>query len=699
MQDNPKPIYRHLPLLFVLLNLIMVPLVYTPWTLDPSLTGRFIVWSLVLLVFAIYVYIKRDQLLAHAPPINNLVVRLYLFYLLFAGVSIFFAINKSEAIVEWFKLFVVFAFIMLGVIILSRHKDFSGLITKFLIVFVFIHALIGLIQFYLVISEVDYNHQISYLINGVSAHRNLYSQILLLGLPFSLYGLIKFKGFWKILGILSSLSAFMLIIVLLTKTVWIAFLLAAVSTILLFINYYDHFKANKKHILRLVIGVVSTVLIVGAVFIFYSKLDSWETLSKQTLWLRNYKFGSSLERVDLWQKSMEMYRDNVFTGVGQGNWRIALPKYGTDGLRSEGGQIFFNRPHNDFFGVLAEIGILGFLFYAAIFVGLLNLFFKITKSKASREDKIFSLFVFSSYLSFLIISMLSFPKERAEHNILLGLIFIIVILLNNKIKRKKDAGSKRFAKILLLGIIVILGANIYINIERYRAEYYLKLALIDREKGNWDGVLENTSKGASYFYTLDNTSIPVTWYKASAYFNNGNIETAFQYFEKALSYHPFNLHVLNNLATCYEIKGNHEKAIELYNATLKISSRFEDALLNLIVVYYNMQQTDVAFDVLEKVDIKSEHPKFDRTLQVLIKSRVETIQNKIEDEDLKVTVERISNDDNWFKKVYQHARENTVHFDEQIVKESIYVMRVMDSTINSNRADYLQEKYVNKRFW
>jgi tetratricopeptide (TPR) repeat protein len=700
MTETSKNKFKHLSLIYIIVNVILVPLVYTPWTLDPSLSGRFFIWSLVLLAFAIFILIKRDFLISKTSALNHLIIKLYFGYLLFSGISVLFATNLSEALVEWFKLFHVFSFIVMGLILFGRKKNFYQQITKVVIAFVSIHTLIGLIQFIVVIFEVSaYNHQVSYLINGVSAHRNLYSQLLVIGIPFCLYGFLYMKGLWKYLGLFSAIFALVLIIVLLTKTVWIAFLIGAVSTILLFINYYSHFYTTRRSLFKLLAGFMVTVVLVAATFLFYSKIDSWETLGKQSLWLRNYKFGSSLERVDLWEKSLEMYRDYIFTGVGQGNWRIVLPKYGTDGLRSEGGQIFFNRPHNDFVGVLSEIGVFGFIIYLSLFVIIFNNFFRIIKGESSHDFKIFSLFLFGSFVSFFIISVLSFPKERAEHNLLMGVIFILSILISPTNKQRIKKVSTQYQTWLLVALAAILFVNAIINLQRYRSEYYLKLAFVDRDRGNWNGVLENTAKADNFFYTLDNTSVPVSWYEASALFNNGNIEDAFFAFGKAFEYHPYNLHVLNNLATCYEIRGDHENAIKLYNATLEISSRFEDALLNLIIVYYNLQQTDVAFDVLEKVDLQSMHPKFDRTLSVLIKSRVEAIQNKIDDEDLKVTVDRISNDDKWFKMVYTHARENMVNLDEQIVWESIFVMRVMDSTINSNRADYLKEKYIDNKFW
>ena len=57
--------------------------------------------------------------------------------------------------------------------------------------------------------------------------------------------------------------------------------------------------------------------------------------------------------------------------------------------------------------------------------------------------------------------------------------------------------------------------------------------------------------------------------------------------QKAHLFSPYHLHTLNNLATCFELKGQRDEAIKYYLKALDISPKFEDASVNLAAIYFN----------------------------------------------------------------------------------------------------------------
>ena len=101
-----------------------------------------------------------------------------------------------------------------------------------------------------------------------------------------------------------------------------------------------------------------------------------------------------------------------------------------------------------------------------------------------------------------------------------------------------------------------------------------------------------------HLYDIDNTTTPLMWYYGLAYFNKGDIVAALNYFKKAYSVNPYHVHVINNLATCYGYKGSYVKAKELYEECLLISPRFEEAALNLSLIYSYEERNEEALDIL-----------------------------------------------------------------------------------------------------
>ena len=94
-----------------------------------------------------------------------------------------------------------------------------------------------------------------------------------------------------------------------------------------------------------------------------------------------------------------------------------------------------------------------------------------------------------------------------------------------------------------------------------------------------------------------------------------NISQAHEDFKKAHKAHPYHIHVLNNLATCYEMEGNHNEAIYYYKKALEIFPQFEDALINLGATYYNSGRYEEAYETLVRCNQNTQNPKLEEYLK------------------------------------------------------------------------------------
>jgi tetratricopeptide (TPR) repeat protein len=381
------------------------------------------------------------------------------------------------------------------------------------------------------------------------------------------------------------------------------------------------------------------------------------------------------------------------TGVGTGNWKIILPAYGNDGLRSEEGQIFFTRPHNDFIGVLAENGVIGFVAYSLFFLLLVYYAVKAVRKVHQRDDRLFSVFLFAGLIIYFVISMLGFPRERVEHNIFLGIFALSAILLHREGKEVKPEPKQLFNAFIIIGFLLLL-AGATASFARYNGEVNLKKAMIARSEGDWQNVIHWASKAEGKFYTIDNTTIPVSWYSGLAYYNLGQTEMAFREFRRALQYHPYNLHVLNNLGSCYAISGNSSEARKLYRQAIGISSRFEDAKLNLTAVLYNESQFDSAMQVFLTIPQDCNHPAYNQTRTALLNLRFRELLTNVEEPELLATIRRIQKDPVWSESVFRNAIDNQEDFGDRIIRESVYVLYEMDQVIPENVARELEKKYL-----
>ena len=146
-----------------------------------------------------------------------------------------------------------------------------------------------------------------------------------------------------------------------------------------------------------------------------------------------------------------------------------------------------------------------------------------------------------------------------------------------------------------------------------------------RKASVWPMVISEIDKGYSIFATVDPMSTPLKWYRGEANFLMNNIPQALEDFKQAYKAHPYHIHVLNNLGSCYEIGGDHDKAVFYYKKALKIFPEFEEALINLGATYYNSGRYEEAYETLSRCDTNTQNPRLRQYLDI-VKKKLEKPQ-------------------------------------------------------------------------
>ncbi len=318
-----------------------------------------------------------------------------------------------------------------------------------------------------------------------------------------------------------------------------------------------------------------------------------------------------------------MIADHPIFGVGLGNWKIIIPSYGTHSLPSEHGKVQYLRAHNDFLWIAAEIGLLGLFSYLALFgISIYYLLRSLDYSRDLRES-IFLLTLVFGVIGFLVISFFGFPKERIAHLILIHVILaIILIKYHQKYDTKKRSTSVPIIPALIISMIV-LASSVLLGFNRIGVEVHLKKAHNYWKKEQWKKMLEEAEAASSDYLNTDPVATPIPWYKGLADVSMNKKKEALKGLLVAYQIHPYHIQVLDNLATCYELSGDHSNAIRYYKKVLEISPRFENSLRNLSVIYYNMGNYQKALQTYSRADLNSQN----RTLFEYL----EIYQNKIEE--------------------------------------------------------------------
>ncbi|MCX6271860.1 MAG: O-antigen ligase family protein, partial [Bacteroidetes bacterium] len=284
---------------------------------------------------------------------------------------------------------------------------------KSVIVFCVIVTGISLFQLFILSLSADNFLENIYRINATSANKNLLASILFLTLPFILNALYLSKR-RKIFLIILLFIILVLILFIQSKAVIVALIVS--GFIFIFLNKGSIITKTKS----IYVILISTFIIIFTVFLTFQHKDFLSRITNT---------HTAFTRLRLWDNSVRMAEENVFLGVGAGNWQVNFPKYGLDKFDVNDvkiGMTTYQRPHNDFLWVLCETGIFGGISYLLIFVVILIYLFKLYKNVQDQENIYFYSSFYAAIVGYLLIAFVDFPMERIEHQLLLYLIFSII---------------------------------------------------------------------------------------------------------------------------------------------------------------------------------------------------------------------------------------------------------------------------------
>ena len=616
---------------FDFLVLVGVCVLFLPFfgsvaTIDPVLMPRFFVWSILTFVlFALFLI----RLCISPAGIDTGILRRRIFsafagFMLFSAISLTKAVNITEGVYEVVKIFVSLVFLFLATVILTANRDHIGILAKAVVISAAVLSLIGFYQYFKHFSHTSGIPNIT----GPMAQKNQFASALFLMLPFCLYSALTSRLPWKIMSMLSMAGISTMILLNQTRSVWLGIFVstavtAAVIVVLIVQGKIRISKARALPVLKLSLPVLLALITAGVVFsALYFRTHSVDSLLARLKSIYSTQDTINAPRLSMWNKTLEPIKDNLIFGIGPGNWKVVIPSYGiADYPRKD---MFKNnifvRPENDYVWVLSETGVAGFAFYLAVFGFTLTYIIRILARQSDAKDKLAAINMLFGIVGYMVISFFTFPKERIFHSMFLLLMIAVVITIYHRSAPGKKNVARSIILLLAVPSIVVLIFAIFLGYVRLKAEIHTKKAFAARKAKVWAAVIHELDQGYSPFATLDPTSTPLYWYRGEANFLLNNTQQAHEDFKKAHYAHPYHIHVLNNLATTYEINGDHENAVRYYKEALRIYPQFEDALINLGATYYNCGKYEEAFRILKQCTRNSANQKLKKTLEAVQKA-------------------------------------------------------------------------------
>ncbi len=593
------------------------------------------------------------------------------------------SINGGDALWEILRVANIYLFFLVAFFLLRDSENLIRVLSRAGLFAVLSFSIYGLIQLIPLWHESRMKNlpiQIDLRIGSTLGNKNFFSEVMVMLLPLQGIGFLYASKRWRILFGLGILISFSWIILLQSMASW----LAITISLLLVPLYTGTYKDLARLLLnsrqkKLLLAFASLLSIIIAVAIF-SKSNTLHLVKGKAAVAMKYvnqpellnstgrvNDNSVFERILIWRNSIELIKEYPLLGAGLNNWKLLQAQHGIGGTAYlNTGMVQFEHPHNDYLLILSEQGPMGLLLYLLFFIFLLITIRKSIRQSKDQKSRILFVLLGFSILSFAIMSFFGYPRSRFYAMLILMTYSALVFIFAGKSEKPPLTCPKVIIRIFVLICAVISISGSYAAWYRLRGEIHTKEMLKAQFSKNYARMLREAEKAETYFYKMDLTATPMAWYKGMAYFYSGQVGTATQHFEIAEKINPYHLRILNDLGTCYEKSGEHEKAIEKYRAGLSIAPVFTEGLLNLSATYFNTGQIDSAFSTIDRVQKMKislrESENYSLFLEAILKAKVKKYLEKRYDstqmeEDMKIVNEQID-----LSKIYNQAKSNNLVF-------------------------------------
>jgi len=330
-------------------------------------------------------------------------------------------------------------------------------------------------------------------------------------------------------------------------------------------------------------------------------------------------------RLVLWKHtigfSIENTLDGKLFGIGIESFRRGFMPYKPLELSQLEPNVNYDDPHNNFLGVLAKAGIIGFVFYAWIFIAAAGMLYKTLKMAEPKKEKMLIIGIAAALVAYAtnLVTIFDMLPSLMMFYALLGLImasYNIYVRPTEEIKQTKPwvKPTTLVAWAVLLGLSLYNG---YYYFNAWKAESYFRsglgnmryyesnqASLTDEQKPqviasslyfldkamaynpNESYYAINYLRAASYYWDLTQTASPDEANNVVA----TAIAKAQQY--ESTTWAPENLYA--TMANVYAKVGGLDKSIEYFEKAVNWDHQFYSARMNLAILLSNRAQLYLA---------------------------------------------------------------------------------------------------------
>ena len=503
-------------------------------------------------------------------------------------VSLFNTTHTTAAHVE-----LTFTICLLGLYLIGTRATNGdiGIWLDALIISGLLSSAIGVLQYFdLAFGQMPTNGKPS----STFGYRNFAAMFLVSAIPACTFRFLYARGWRVLLYAASGTLCTLFLLYTRTRGAWLGTAVGLTLSIVVFL-YFGDLRAIMTDALRdrlkIIVGAGSAIAIMIAADMqpgftdqglqrFDDKKSSFGVTLKST-------FTSTDDRGRrlMWERSLNLVWDHLFTGVGPGHWQYVYPNYDKGAMvRPDSSP---KRPHNDFIWIASEHGLFALIAYLAFLA--LVLVSAVGKRNNSNGSEQWKAIAIATVLGVSVHAFFSFPKEQPQ--------VIAPFFLLAGVAAGSAPGRSIATTPIAAALIVLSAYGSYITWRHLSFDYHYLAALLSEDSENWSGMQNHAKVGLesgdfrSHMYVI----------LGRAHEKQGHFDQAEAAYEQTLQIAPHSWHAHNGLGIVNKRRGNNETAMVHYERALELSPFSSSVRTNLGALYRSMGNDDRAEGLFRRV--------------------------------------------------------------------------------------------------
>jgi len=527
------------------------------WSAVDKIAPQWLYLSILNFVSGVYLFYNRKNFSYRFFSVLSSGMGIcYISFVLWAFLSYFYAINPTEVLVNIVRHFNTLFMLLNLAVFLYNIKNKNRLAS-------FAIMLILSVEVYAVLDQFLEMYRTTGIINseqlkGVTANRNITAFSIAIKLPYVLYLIFVSRRFS--VKILYSSLIFLGLFCLSIIESRASFLAAGLIGVLLFLwsVYLSYKEKSLKHSLLNLYYLVPMVFSVLANQAYTSEKGA-DALSRAATISFSTQDGSVNQRLRYYEDVLTHILNNPILGVGIGNWKLTSIDYDKKDIS---GYIVPYHAHSDFIQLGAELGFIGFFLYLSVFIfGAYYVYIILFRSNLNSEVKLFIMMLACSLGVYGIDANLNFPIARPQVLAPWALTMALLIFHFRQIK-KVEVSAKKTSRFSLFPffLVITMAPSIYITNVNYKSLIGQLTLLRDFNSNQYTVSLDKIDNITPWLPNITVTTIPMKAIKARYYLHNKNYQKAIPMLKEGISANPYLLFSENLLGKAYFEMGQIDSA-------------------------------------------------------------------------------------------------------------------------------------------